>query len=135
MVSQNSSASSSPSQSRLSSPVLKCYHNEVAPLRVVRHNGPRLGMKFYACAYWPKATCGFFSWVDDANLIQDMQFQILDKDITIADLENEMKMIKEENENLKDQLAEVGIECNERRLMMECEADDKRKTYALLLSW
>ncbi|KAL2933433.1 DNA topoisomerase 3-alpha, partial [Bienertia sinuspersici] len=135
MVSQNSSASGSSSQSRLSGSVLKCYHNEVAPLRVVRHNGPRLGMKFYACAYWPKETCGFFSWVDDVNLIQDMQFQILDEDITIADLENEVKMLKEENENLEDQLAEVGIECNERRLMMEREADDKRKTYALLLSW
>ncbi|KAL2901195.1 Protein ZGRF1, partial [Bienertia sinuspersici] len=127
MVSQNSSASGSSSQSRLSSPVLKCYHNEVAPLRVVRHNGPRLGMKFYACAIGP--------WVDDVNLIQDMQFQILDKDTTIADLENVVKMLKEDNENLEEQLAEVGIECNERRLMMECEADDKRKTYALLLSW
>ncbi|KAL2930897.1 DNA topoisomerase 3-alpha [Bienertia sinuspersici] len=102
MVSQNSSASGSSSQYRLSGPVVKCYHNEVAPLRVVRHNGPRLGMKFYACAYWP-ATCGFFSWVDDANLIQDMQFQILDKDTTITDLDNEVKMLKEENENLEDQ--------------------------------
>ncbi|KAL2895408.1 Protein ZGRF1, partial [Bienertia sinuspersici] len=129
MVSQNLSASGSSSQSRLSSPVLKCYHNEVAPLRIVRHNGPRLGMKFYACAYWP------VTGVDYVNHIQDMQFQILDKDTTIADLENEVKMLKEENENLEDQLAEVGIECNERRLMMECEADEKRKTYALLLSW
>ncbi|KAL2894941.1 Endonuclease 8-like 3, partial [Bienertia sinuspersici] len=137
VVSQNSSASGSSSQSRLSSLVLKCYHNEVSPLRVVRHNGPRLGMQFYACAYWPisKATCGFFSWVDDVNLVQDMHFQILDKDTTITNLENEVKMLKEENENLEDQLDEVGIECNERRLMMECEADDKRKTYALLLSW
>ncbi|KAL2943251.1 Endonuclease 8-like 3, partial [Bienertia sinuspersici] len=134
IVSQNSSASGSSSQSRLSDPVLKCYHNEVAPLRVARHNGSRLGMKFYACAYWPKATCGFFSWVDDANLIQDMQFQILDKDTTIADLKNKVKILKEGNENLKELMAEVGIECNERRLMMECEADDKRKTYALLLS-
>ncbi|KAL2899744.1 Endonuclease 8-like 3, partial [Bienertia sinuspersici] len=133
-VSQNSSASGSSSQSRLSGPVLKCYHNEVAPLRIVRHNGPRMGIKFYACAYSPKATCSVFSWVDDANLIQDMQFQILDKDTTIADLESEVKMLKEENENLEELLAEVGIECNEKRLMMECEADDKRKTYALLLS-
>ncbi|KAL2942418.1 WRKY transcription factor WRKY71, partial [Bienertia sinuspersici] len=108
-------ASGSSSQSKLSGPVLKCYHNEVAPLRV-------------------KATCGFFSWVDDVNHIQDMQFQILEKDTTIADLKNEVKMLKEENENLEELLAEVGIEYNERRLMMECEADDKRKTYALLLS-
>ncbi|KAL2900997.1 Myosin-2 heavy chain [Bienertia sinuspersici] len=82
-----------------------------------------------------KATCGFFSWVDDVNDIQDMQFQILEKDTTIADLENEVKMLKEENENLEELSAEVGIQCNERRLMMECEVDDKRKNYALLLSW
>ncbi|KAL2900583.1 Endonuclease 8-like 3 [Bienertia sinuspersici] len=99
--------------------MLKCYHNEVAPLRVVRHNGPRLGMKFYACAYWPKATCGFFSWVDDVNHIQEVQFQILEKDTTTADMENEVKILKERNENLEELLAEVGIECNERRLIME----------------
>ncbi|KAL2931268.1 Protein ZGRF1, partial [Bienertia sinuspersici] len=127
-------ASGSSSQSKLSSPVLKCYHNEVAPLIAVRHNGPRLGMKFYACGYWPKATCGFFSWVDDVNHIQDMQFQLLEKYTTITDLENKVKMLKEENENLKELLTEARIECNERRIMMECEVDDKRDTYALLLS-
>ncbi|KAL2937372.1 Protein FAR1-RELATED SEQUENCE 5 [Bienertia sinuspersici] len=82
-----------------------------------------------------KATCGFFRWVDDVNDIEDMQYQIVEKDTTIADLENEVKMLKEQNETLEELLAEVGIECSERRLMMECEVDDKRKTYALLLSW
>ncbi|KAL2937038.1 Endonuclease 8-like 3 [Bienertia sinuspersici] len=124
MVSQNSSGSGSSSQSRLSGPVFKCYHNDVSPLRVVRNNGPRQGMKFYACAYWPKATCGFFRWVDNVNDIEDMQYQILEKDTTIAGLENEVKMLKEQNETLEELLAEVGIECSERRLMTEGEADD-----------
>ncbi|KAL2900517.1 Protein ZGRF1, partial [Bienertia sinuspersici] len=72
IVLKNSSTSGSSSHSKLLGPVIKCYHNEVAPLRVVRHNGPRLGMKFCSCDYWPKATCGFFSWIDDVNHIQDM---------------------------------------------------------------
>ncbi|KAL2901586.1 Protein ZGRF1 [Bienertia sinuspersici] len=34
-------------------PKMYCYHNEIAPLRVVKHNGPNQGKKFYGCAHWP----------------------------------------------------------------------------------
>ncbi|KAL2934426.1 Protein ZGRF1 [Bienertia sinuspersici] len=35
-----------------------CYHNKIAPLRMVKYDGPTKGKRFYGCSYWPR-TCRF----------------------------------------------------------------------------
>ncbi|KAL2942243.1 Protein ZGRF1, partial [Bienertia sinuspersici] len=45
--------------------VVLCYHNEPAPMKTVRYNGPTLGRRFYGCPNWPNNTCGFFRWADE----------------------------------------------------------------------
>uniref|UniRef100_A0A803N433 Zinc finger GRF-type domain-containing protein n=1 Tax=Chenopodium quinoa TaxID=63459 RepID=A0A803N433_CHEQI len=55
MASHASGSSTSRSRSRLSPfpHQVVCYHNEVAPLRMVKYDGPTKGKRFYGCSYWP----------------------------------------------------------------------------------
>ncbi|KAL2892338.1 DNA topoisomerase 3-alpha [Bienertia sinuspersici] len=78
-----------------------CYHDEVAPLRVVRFNGPTAGKRFYGCSYWPK-TCGFFKWADEVNEIRDLQYKCFEKDTEIADLEMNNNMLEEKVKKQKE---------------------------------
>ncbi|KAL2934964.1 DNA topoisomerase 3-alpha [Bienertia sinuspersici] len=70
---------------------IHCFHNEIAPLRVVRHQGPRVGLKFYSCAYWPRI-CGFFRWADE--VIDDVRTMLMDKDETIVELQHKKMALK-----------------------------------------
>ncbi|KAL2943184.1 Cytochrome b561 domain-containing protein 1 [Bienertia sinuspersici] len=77
MASQMSSGYGSSSRTRSTFPHQKCYHNEIAPLRVVKHHGPTFGN-------------------DDVRELQELVFK---KDTIIAEPEmhNEMltKKLKE----------------------------------------
>ncbi|KAL2923617.1 Endonuclease 8-like 3, partial [Bienertia sinuspersici] len=116
MASSNSNESGSYSHGRCARPRMYCYHNEVAPLRVVKHNGPNHGKQFYDCPHWP--------------------------DTALIELEHEKKTLKKEVEELKaenakldDMVAELSIENTETRLFMEEPMVDKKLVVALIVSW
>ncbi|KAL2938710.1 Endonuclease 8-like 3, partial [Bienertia sinuspersici] len=92
-----------------SSPLVKCFHEEEAPLRVVRFNGPTVGKRFYGCAHWPR-TCGFFKWAEEVDEIVELQQKMFEKDVTIAELQMENDMLKRTNERLEDDVADLAIE-------------------------
>uniref|UniRef100_A0A803MJI9 Zinc finger GRF-type domain-containing protein n=1 Tax=Chenopodium quinoa TaxID=63459 RepID=A0A803MJI9_CHEQI len=48
-----SGSSRSRSKGNASPSQLVCYHNEIAPLRIIRYDGPTKGKIFYGCSYWP----------------------------------------------------------------------------------
>ncbi|KAL2943409.1 DNA-(apurinic or apyrimidinic site) lyase 2 [Bienertia sinuspersici] len=66
-----------------------CYHNELAPLRVVRHPGPNMGKRFYGYPYWP------------CNDIRDLKYQLLEKECIISELQHENDMLRAVVGNLK----------------------------------
>ncbi|KAL2902282.1 Ribonuclease H2 subunit A [Bienertia sinuspersici] len=127
MVSQQSHSSGCSSRSRGSLSQVRCYHNEIAPLRSVKHNGPAMGKRFYGCAYWP--------------VFRELQMLVFEKDTTIAQfemeelLENKVKELKEKKAVLQDQVEELSIENNETHLAMCTARADKRVLAALALSW
>ncbi|KAL2905261.1 DNA topoisomerase 3-alpha [Bienertia sinuspersici] len=142
MASNSNASSRSVSRSRTSgTPQMVCYHNELAPLRVVRHPGPNMGKRFYGCPHWPR-TCGFFQWLDECNDIRDLQYQLLEKECIISELQHENDILKVEVGNLKKKLSqkqdvvdELSIECTERSLLMDEMFAKRRITYVLLFSW
>ncbi|KAL2920728.1 DNA topoisomerase 3-alpha [Bienertia sinuspersici] len=124
-------------------PRMYCYHNEVAPLRVVKHNGPNQGGQFYGCPHWPQKTYGFFfKWTHEVQNVDDLQYMVLEKDTALIELEHENKTLKKEVEELKaenaklgDMVAELAIENTEIRLFMEATMADKKLAVALIISW
>ncbi|KAL2904688.1 DNA topoisomerase 3-alpha, partial [Bienertia sinuspersici] len=142
MASQQSHLSGCSSRSRGSLSQVRCYHNEIAPLRSVKHNGPAMGKRFYGCAYWPQQTCGFFKWADHPDEVRELQMLVFGKDTIIAQLEmekelleNKVKELKEKKAVLQDQVEELSIENNETHLAMCTTRADKRVLAALALSW
>ncbi|KAL2894219.1 Heat shock factor protein 1 [Bienertia sinuspersici] len=122
MASNSNTSSRSVSRSRTSgTPQIVCYHNELAPLRV--------------------RTCGFFQWLDECNDIRDLQYQLLEKECIISELQHENDILKAKVGNLKKKLSqkqdvvdELSIECTERSLLMDEMFAKRRITYVLLFS-
>ncbi|KAL2944636.1 Intermediate filament protein ifa-2, partial [Bienertia sinuspersici] len=132
MASQQSSGSGSSSFCRGSYPQLYCFHNEVAPLRVVRHVGPHQG----------KRTCGFFKWEDEIDDIREMQQLMFEKDVKIAEfelhkseLEIKVKRLKDRKSELEDQVAQFGIQITEARLELQSTRACRKLALAFILSW
>ncbi|KAL2943095.1 DNA topoisomerase 3-alpha, partial [Bienertia sinuspersici] len=141
MVSQQFSGSGSSSLCRGSYPQLYCFHNEVAPLRVVRHVGPHQGNRFYGCFYWSR-TCGFFKWEDEIDDIHEMQQLMFEKDVKIAELElhkseleMKVKRLKDRKSELEDQVAQFGIQITEARLELQSTRACRELALAFILSW
>ncbi|KAL2939402.1 DNA topoisomerase 3-alpha, partial [Bienertia sinuspersici] len=118
---------------------IRCFHNEIAPLRVVRHQGPRVGLKFYGCVYWPR-TCRFFHWADEVT--NDVRIMLMQKDETIAELQHEKKaLLKQvkaltlENKQLEEEYVEVLVECEHRRSVMCVAKADKKMGFYLVMTW
>ncbi|KAL2937110.1 DNA topoisomerase 3-alpha [Bienertia sinuspersici] len=131
--SQNSSGSES-SQPRHSRQQIYCFHNELAPLRVVKHHGPTFGKRFYGCRHWP-STCGFFKWAEETDDFHQLQMALINKNIEIVKLEAENKSLKEQLARTQDLVDELSIECTERQVMMEAVTQKKIVVYALVFSW
>ncbi|KAL2931416.1 Protein ZGRF1 [Bienertia sinuspersici] len=134
MASSNSTESGTHSHGRCAGPRMYCYHNEVAPLRVVKHNGPNQGKQFYGCPHWP--------WTHEVQNVDDLQYMVLEKDTALIELEHEKKTLKKEveelkaeNEKLEDMVAELSIENTETRLFMEATMADKKLAVPLIISW
>ncbi|KAL2933322.1 Rho GTPase-activating protein gacT [Bienertia sinuspersici] len=128
MASHTSIGSSSSSRTRSRAFPLPhhvvCYHNEVAPLRVVR-------------------TCGFFKWLDEVDDVRELQ-QIIGemRDCQIAELNAEKDELKEKirrlkakKEKLVDEVEEMGIATTETMFELKENKKDKRLMLALFFSW
>uniref|UniRef100_A0A803MUD0 GRF-type domain-containing protein n=1 Tax=Chenopodium quinoa TaxID=63459 RepID=A0A803MUD0_CHEQI len=129
---------------------LVCYHNEFAPLRTVRYDGPTKRKRFYGCSYWPEQiTCGFFKWADEVDDIRDLQQIIVEKDETISDLEHQVDMLKQEMEVMRDkvkklkakkeklfeEVEEIGSATTETMFELKENNTDKRLMLTLVLSF
>ncbi|KAL2927338.1 Signal-induced proliferation-associated 1-like protein 2 [Bienertia sinuspersici] len=115
-------------------PVVKCYHDEVAPLRNVRHEGPTQGKRFFGCSHWP--------WADLTGNINELQLLLFEKDVEISSLEYEkeelernVKMLKEREAQLEEEVAELAIENIETLIAIKSAKMDKKFMVALVLSW
>ncbi|KAL2900068.1 Protein ZGRF1 [Bienertia sinuspersici] len=141
--SQSAGGSSSMSRSRSGSqlPQLRCYHDEVAPIRVVKHHGPTLGKRFYGCGRWPR-TCGFFKWVDEPDEVTELQFRLFEKDTEISQLEMEKQMLdekvrrlKQTNLKIQDQVEELALENSVVREGLYSAKADKKMSLLFIFSW
>ncbi|KAL2922520.1 DNA topoisomerase 3-alpha [Bienertia sinuspersici] len=142
-----SMASSSESRSRSNGkPHVLCFHQDLAPLRTVKVQGPTRGKRFYGCAHWPISliynSCGFFKWADEEDRVQELQFLLFERDTRIAELEilieeleNEVKNLKQANWKLEDDVAEMGIENAEQLAMISSATADKKLYNLLVASW
>ncbi|XP_057251340.1 uncharacterized protein LOC130591687 [Beta vulgaris subsp. vulgaris] len=65
---------------------VKCKCGNNAVVRTVK-NGPNVGSRFYGCPLWPDTKCEMFKIIDDSTAHEDLQFQIFEKDTSIAELE------------------------------------------------
>uniref|UniRef100_A0A803LPI8 GRF-type domain-containing protein n=1 Tax=Chenopodium quinoa TaxID=63459 RepID=A0A803LPI8_CHEQI len=118
MASHNSIGSSSRSRSKqTSSSQVVCYHNEIAPLRTVRYDGPTKGKRFFGCSYWPEQrTCGFFKWADEVD-------------------DDKVKRLKAKKEKLVEEVEEMGIATTETMFELKENNTDKRLMLTLVFSW
>ncbi|KAL2943253.1 DNA topoisomerase 3-alpha [Bienertia sinuspersici] len=135
MASQNSSgsvsASGARSRSRSSVPPMKCYHDDVAPIRTVRVNCPTQGRR----------TCGYFKWADEVDNVLELQMLAIKKDTKISELEYERDVLKGKVKKLKqstteheNQVAELAIENIEKFHTMETVKADKKLCIMLFMS-
>ncbi|KAL2903429.1 V-type ATP synthase subunit I [Bienertia sinuspersici] len=116
MASQGSASSGSRSRSMGSMPVVKFYHDE--------------------------RSCGFFKWADLTNNINKLQLLLFEKDVEISslvyekeELERNVKMLKEREAQLEEQVVELAIENTETLIAIKSAKMDKKFVVALVLSW
>ncbi|KAL2937905.1 Serine/threonine-protein kinase MRCK gamma, partial [Bienertia sinuspersici] len=108
-------------------PLVKCFHEEEAPLRVVRFNGSSVGKRFYGYAHW--------HWAEKVDEIFELQQKIFEKDVTIAELQMENDMLKRTNERLEDDVAELAIENTETKEIIGAPRADRKWVAFLVFSW
>ncbi|KAL2906808.1 DNA topoisomerase 3-alpha [Bienertia sinuspersici] len=154
MASNVSGGSGSSAQSR-GGPQVLCYHNEIAPLREVKHSCINQGREFYGCEYWPvrirfvtfchcliyQRSCGFFKWAEEVNEVRDLQLMLLEEN-TIFKLEHDkylldekVKKLKQKKTKLVDQVEELSIENTETKIFIDAIRADRKWAFALIVSW
>ncbi|KAL2926819.1 Microtubule-associated protein ssm4, partial [Bienertia sinuspersici] len=91
-----------------SPPPVKCFHDEVAPLRTVKFHGLTRGKRFYGCPYWP---------LNEVDEVKELQFMLFEKDTAISELQYEkecleesVKKLKGKNSKLEDDVNELALE-------------------------
>ncbi|XP_056684884.1 uncharacterized protein [Spinacia oleracea] len=120
---------------------VKCGCGVSAIVRVAK-KGPNCGMQFLGCSSWPEYNCGFFRWVPENNAIEDLQFQVLEKDTTISELEYDKKLLEEKlkkvqlkKDNLEEDIHEMKNEVCELRIeVMRAIRNEKNYSMALMYS-
>ncbi|KAL2938017.1 Endonuclease 8-like 3, partial [Bienertia sinuspersici] len=137
MASQGSASSGSRSRSMGSMPLVKFYHDEVATLRTVRHEGPIQGKRFFGCSHWARI-CGFFKWTDLTDNINELQLLLFEKEVEISSLEYEkeelernVKMLKEREAQLEEQVTELAVENTETLIAIKSVKMNKKFMVAL----
>ncbi|KAL2902546.1 DNA topoisomerase 3-alpha [Bienertia sinuspersici] len=146
MSRHNSSSSGSSSCLRPIQSSYVCSCGGVAVVRTVKA-GPNIGRRFHGCPLWPHTSCNFFKWVDDNNQfgreINDLRFEVLAKDTTIAEMEYEKQLMEEKikalqlkKENLEEDVKQLKVERSENHMeLMKMARIEKYLTKALLFSW
>uniref|UniRef100_A0A803N2G8 GRF-type domain-containing protein n=1 Tax=Chenopodium quinoa TaxID=63459 RepID=A0A803N2G8_CHEQI len=135
------SGSSSSSRGGLNQRV-KCNCGRDAIVRTVR-NGPNVGMRFHGCPLWPERGCVFFKWVAGSNEIDDLRYQVLEKDTTLAEKEFEKKLMEEKikklqvkRENLEEEIQDMKLEISQIRIeLMKSSRNEKNFSMSLFFSW
>uniref|UniRef100_A0A803NEX8 Uncharacterized protein n=1 Tax=Chenopodium quinoa TaxID=63459 RepID=A0A803NEX8_CHEQI len=84
------------------------------------------------------STCGFFKWVDD---IRELQYQNVDKNSIIMELEDKIELLKEKvrklkakQEKLVDQVEEMGMATTETLFEMKENNTDKKLMLTLIFT-
>ncbi|KAL2944060.1 Rab11 family-interacting protein 4A [Bienertia sinuspersici] len=91
-------------------PHVLCFHQDLAPLRTLKVQGPTRGKRFYGCSHWPL-------------------------EILIEELENDVKKLKETNWKLEDEVAEMAIVNTEQLAIITSATTDKKLYNLLVASW
>ncbi|KAL2930967.1 Pyridoxine 5'-phosphate synthase [Bienertia sinuspersici] len=86
MASSQNSCRSESSQLRHFGQQVYCFHNELAPLRVVKHHGLTFWKRLYGCRHWPD---------EENDDFHQLQMAFMNKNIEIVKLEAENKSLKE----------------------------------------
>ncbi|KAL2895699.1 Tubulin alpha-1B chain, partial [Bienertia sinuspersici] len=91
-----------------------CYHDEVAPLRVVKFNGPTAGKRFYGTSYWPVSMV-------DAIFLNEQQYA-----------RGESEKTEEIISKQEDQIQKLAIENTEMREGLFSAKSDRTLALALV---
>ncbi|KAL2935242.1 DNA topoisomerase 3-alpha, partial [Bienertia sinuspersici] len=131
----------STNSTRASYPKLKCNCKNDAVIRTVK-NGPNVGSMFYGCPMWPDTKCQMFKLIDGNNVdVEDLQFRLLEKDTTIAELEmiqkfrdDKINKLQLKKEKLEEELKELHNEnCKLRMDLMKSTTNEKNMFLGLIV--
>ncbi|KAL2921579.1 Protein ZGRF1 [Bienertia sinuspersici] len=134
-------ASSSESRSRSNGkPHVLCFHQDPAPLRTVKVQGPTRGKLFYRCSHWPGFSDNFRKLgtlvvSSNGQMRKIGDTRIAELEILIEELENEVKNLKQANWKLEDDVTEMAIENTEQLAMISSATADKKLYNLLVASW
>uniref|UniRef100_A0A803MWB1 GRF-type domain-containing protein n=1 Tax=Chenopodium quinoa TaxID=63459 RepID=A0A803MWB1_CHEQI len=136
-----SGGSSSTSRS-FSGLITKCNCGSDAVVRSVK-KGPNVGRKIFGCPKWSDTNCNFLKWVDCNNEVDDLRFQIFEKDTTMAemeykrnDLQERVKKLVLKKEKLEDDVKEMKADiCQLRVELLMSARNERHMSMALLFSW
>uniref|UniRef100_A0A803LVE6 GRF-type domain-containing protein n=1 Tax=Chenopodium quinoa TaxID=63459 RepID=A0A803LVE6_CHEQI len=106
-------------------------------------NGPNVGLKFHGCPLWPDTCCGFFKWIGVRDEVDDLRFQLFEKETTITELEMHKQMLEDKvkrvqlkKENLEEDVQELKGEVSQMRIeLMKSARNERNFSLALVLSW
>uniref|UniRef100_A0A803L510 GRF-type domain-containing protein n=1 Tax=Chenopodium quinoa TaxID=63459 RepID=A0A803L510_CHEQI len=145
MASRRHNGSSSSTSSRNYSLVaskMKCRCGLEAITRTVK-NGENVGLKFHGCPRWPDGDCGFFEWAHvNPKVVDDLRFQVFERDTQVAEKEMEIDFLKEELKKVEkkmgskeDELDDTKMElCHTRIELMKATRNEKNFSISLLVS-
>ncbi|KAL2922999.1 Serine/threonine-protein kinase ATM [Bienertia sinuspersici] len=111
-------------------PQLLCYHNDIAPIRVVKHDGPTRGKRFYA--HWPMNLMQFVNC--NSSCLKKI-LRLLNWSFENSLLQEKVKELKQTNLKNRDQLEEILLENSVTREGMYTATADKKLYVFLLMSW
>ncbi|KAL2930645.1 DNA topoisomerase 3-alpha [Bienertia sinuspersici] len=131
----------STNSTRASYQKLKCNCGNDAIIRTVK-NGPNVGSKFYGCLMWPDTKCQMFKLIGGNNVdVKDLQFRLLEKDTTIAELEmihkfrdDKINKLQLKKEKLEEEVKELHNEnCKLRMDLMKSATNEKNMFLGLIV--
>ncbi|KMS96378.1 hypothetical protein BVRB_9g225730 [Beta vulgaris subsp. vulgaris] len=128
--------------------IVKCNHDIPTKLRTVKSGG-HVGRKFYGCAMWPAADCGFFKWEvnegysKECHECEELHVKLLEQFTSIAELELQFKIFEDKVSKIKMKKDKMAAEVEEMRKEMarinaelaKSNGGEKLAIRALLLSW
>ncbi|XP_010687375.1 uncharacterized protein LOC104901482 [Beta vulgaris subsp. vulgaris] len=121
----------------------KCSCARELVLRTAKR-GANVGQKFYGCPLWPDTKCDFFKWYNEqGSEVDDLRFQIFEKETTLTEMEYEKSLMAEKikklqlkKDNLEEDMQEMKFELSQLRIeVLKMSRNEKNLTLALFVSW